>query len=205
MKKPFIYIVLSLIILVSCKKSEKKKDRIITINVTKNDSVVKVAKTKIKDKYKILGENKDINLILKNKKTLNRLNGNFAVGVFEKSDSINKVICFLTDENIGLPDLSSQNSISKYCLIEEYKSVINSNDVRSSLIENYSDIYGENNGKHLSFAFLNTEKDTIGFQNTFFIDINNRLCTINYLNRTKSNYNELKNMFEEFALNISEQ
>lgn len=205
MRKSFRYIILLLILFASCNKNEKKKERIITVNVTRNDSVVKVAKTKIKDKYRILGENKDINLIIKNTKTLNQLNGNFAVGVFEKSDSINKVICYLTDENIGLPDLSSQNSISKFCLIDEYKSTINSNNIRSSLIENYSEIYDENNGKHLSFVFLNNEKDTIGFQNTFFIDINNRLCTIHYLNRTKNKYNELKNMFEEFAVKTSEQ
>ncbi|WP_299768929.1 hypothetical protein [uncultured Dokdonia sp.] len=202
--KIYKFTILLLVLLVSCNKAKNKKERIITVNVTQNDTIIKVTKTKIENKYRILGAKKDVSLIIKNNKTLNQINGKFAVGVFEKSDSINKVICYLTDEGIGLPDLSNQNSILKFCLINEYKTTIHSDSVTSQLIETYSEIYGENNGKYLSFVFLNDTKDTIGFQNTFFIDINNRLCTIHYLNKTRENYNELKNMYEEFALKVLE-
>ena len=58
MRQLYRYIVLLLILFFSCNKIENKKERIITVNVTKNDSVVKVAETKINDKYRILGEKK---------------------------------------------------------------------------------------------------------------------------------------------------
>lgn len=203
MKIFYKYIILSFIIQLSCGKKEENKDEKITVHITRNDSVVKIAETNIRSKYKILGKNKDVNLIVKNEKTLNQVSGTFSTGFYEKSKPLNKMISFLTDENIGLPDLSNEISILKYSLTDEYKTMLNSNSsVISQVIENYSEIYGSNNGKHLSFIFLNQEKDTLGYQHTFFVNINNKLCTFYYLTETLDDYYELKDAFEEFTVSI---
>lgn len=197
--KIFIKFIIISIILFSCSENQKNKTRKLNVGITKNDTVVKKVSVTVKTKYNIIGSGEDSTKIILSENTFNQINGKFAFGVNEKKAPYNKVFCFTSPDTLDMPDLYNLESRQKFCLINEFEKSVGKDNLKAVLKWNYSDMYGEIYGKYLSFNFVNNQNDTIGYQNSFFMNMDGRLVTIHLLTETEEKFLELQKMTEDFA------
>ena len=196
-------ILLTLILILglfSCQ--ENKKNNKLNINIIANDTVYKKATTFLNSRYKFIGQNGNSGEIILSEKTGQKIGGKFNSGMLNIKNPVNKAFLFLTDQKIkfdSLPDLLNPTDFS---LVDEFQKSTSEKNLKSQLIEKDEDALTNQKAYKLTFAFIRNQKDTVGFQNTYQIIINNRFCSINYLNDTRENFKELEREFEGLALRI---
>jgi len=189
-----------ILIFISCK--EHKKNNKYNINVIEHDTIYKRTKTHLDIKYTLIGNNDNPTEIVLSEKTNQIIQGKFGFGMFETKKPENKAFIFQTDYKFkvdSLPELSNPNLFS---LVNEFEKSTSENNLKSVLIERDDDALTNVKAYKLTFAFIKNKKDTIGFQNTYQLVINNRFSSINYLNESRENYIEMEKEFEGFVLRV---
>ena len=189
-----------ILIFISCK--EDKKNNEYNINVIEHDTIYKTTKTHLDTKYKLIGNNDNLNEIILSENTVQIIQGKFGFGIIETKKPQNKAFIFQTDHKIkieSLPELSNPNFFS---LVNEFEKSTSENNLKSVLIEKDDDALTNAKAYKLTFAFIKNQKDTIGFQNTYQLVVNNRFSSINYLNESRENFIEMEKEFEGLALRI---
>jgi len=193
-----IFIKLFLILLISsCTKNKKTNE--IEVAVTFNDTIYKTSKTYLDSKYKIFGQSAITKELILSENTNQKIIGKFGFGILEIERPQNRAFVFITDHKMkydSLPDLSNPTNFS---LVNEFEKSTSEKNLKSVLIEKDEDFFTNVKTYKMAFAFIKNQKDTIGFQNTYQLIINNRLCSIIYLNETRANFNEMEKEFEGLA------
>ena len=195
----FIKIIILSIILISCSENKNNKTRKVNVGITKNDTVVKKVSVTLETEYNIFGAGEDSTKIILSENTFNQTKGKFGFGVNEKKNPFNKIFSFTSPDTLDMPDLNNLESMQKFCLINEFEKSVGKDSVKAVLKWKDPDMYGERYGKHLSFNFVNIHNDTIGYQNSYFMNMDGRLVTIHLLTDTKKKFLELQKMTEDFA------
>lgn len=182
----------------SCKEKSSNE---IQINIIENDSLVKSSSIFLNKKYELIGLNNSLNEILLSNDTDKKIPGNFGVGIKEIENSRNRAFLFVTDYKERIYSLPELSNPTDYSLSIEYEKSINERNLQSILIEKDENALTSAKAYKLTFAFINNQKDTLGFQTTYQLIHKNQLCTINYLFESRENIKELEKQFEGIALN----
>ena len=186
--------------MVSC--HEKKKSNGITINIIEHDTISKTTSTYLDGKYELIGTTDNLDGIILDQNTHQKITGRFGFGIMEIGKNQNKAFLYITDyrENFdSLPELSNPTDFS---LLNEFEISTNEKQLNSVLIEKDEDALTNVKAYKIAFAFIKNEKDTVGFQTTYQLVVNNQFCSINYLNESKENFIEMEKEFEGLALRI---
>lgn len=182
----------------SCKEKSSNE---IQINIIENDSLVKSSTIYLNKKYELIGLNNSLNEILLSNDTDKKIPGNFGVGIKEIENTRNRAFLFVTDYKERIYSLPELSNPTDYSLSIEYEKSINERNLQSILIEKDENALTSAKAYKLTFAFINNQKDTLGFQTTYQLIHKNQLCTINYLFESRENIKELEKEFEGVALN----
>ncbi len=189
-----------ILILFSCQ--ENKKSNEVNINIIDNDTVYKKTKTYLKNEYKLYGKTDNYNEIILSDSTNNIIAGKFNFGIIETRKPQNKAFVFITDQEIKFDSLNNLLNPTDFSLIKEFEKSTSERNLKSVIIEKNEDALTNTKAYKIAFAFIKNQKDTIGFQNTYQLIINNRFCSINYLNESEENFNEMEKEFEGFSLRV---
>ncbi|MEN3323658.1 hypothetical protein VP395_07960 [Mariniflexile soesokkakense] len=189
-----------ILILTSCK--EDRKNNLYNINVIEHDTIYKRTKTHLDSKYKLIGKNDNPKEILLSENTSQIIQGKFGFGMVEANKPQNKAFIFQTDYKIKINSLPKLSNPNLFSLVNEFEESTSENNLKSVLIESDDDALTNTKAYKLTFAFIKNQNDTIGFQNTYQLVINNRFTSINYLNESIENFIEMEKEFEGLALRI---
>ena len=189
-----------ILIFISCK--ENKKINEYNINIIEHDTLSKTTKTHLSSDYELIGKNDNIEKIILSENINQIIQGKFGFGIIETLKPQNKAFLFQTDHRImvdSLPEISNPNIFS---LLTEFEKSTSENNLKSILIERDDDALTNVKAYKFAFAFIKNQKDTIGFQTTYQLVINNQFYSINYLNESRENFIEMEKEFEGLALRI---
>ena len=186
--------------LLSCQ--ENKKTNEFNINLIDHDTIYKKTNTYLNNKYKPIGIKENIGEIILSENTNQKIGGKYNFGILETKNPQNKAFVFLSDQEIKFYSLPKLSNPTDFSLVNEFEKSTSEKNLKSVLIEIDEDALTNAKAYKLVFAFIKNQKDTLGFQNTYQLVINNRFCSINYINESRENYIEMEKEFEGMALRI---
>lgn len=189
-----------ILFLFSCQENKKYNE--IQVNVTYNDTIYKTSKTYLDNKYKMFGKTDQQKELILSESTNLKITGKFSFGIVETKRPQNKAFVFITDQEIKFDSLHELSNPTDFSLVNEFEKSTSEKNLKSVLIEKDEDALTNAKAYKIAFAFIKNQKDTIGFQNTYQLVINNRFCSINYLNESRENFIEMEKEFEGLALRI---
>ncbi|PKH52419.1 hypothetical protein CXF68_17730 [Tenacibaculum sp. Bg11-29] len=184
----------------SCTNSKKNKWKDINVKHSKNDSIVFEKKVSVNTNYDYVFSKDDFKKIIKSQKTFEQIHGEYSIGFIEKEDPFNKAFGFVDSDTLKMPNLENENSLYDFCLLEEIKKEQKQNsEIKCILSEYFNATFGENFGKYLNFIFTDEKSDTIGIQNSYYVNIRGKMTTIHILTRTNKKTLELQKLMDDFG------
>ena len=184
----------------SCQNNKKSSE--LNINIMDNDTVYKKTSTYLNSKYKLIDKKGNSGEIILSENTNQKIGGNFNFGIIETNKPQNKAFIFLSDQKIKFDSLPKLDNPTDFSLVNEFEKSTSNKNLKSLLIEKDEDALTNAKAYKLVFAFIKNQNDTLGFQNTYQLVINNRFCSINYINESRENYIEMEKEFEGMALRV---
>ena len=186
--------------LLSCQESKKSNE--INIDLIDNDTIFKRTSTYLNNEYKLIGKTGNIGEIILSENIDKKIGGTFNFGIIETHKPQNKAFVFLSDQKIKFDSLPKLDNPTDFSLVNEFEKSTSNKNLKSILIEKDEDALTNAKAYKLVFAFIKNQNDTLGFQNTYQLVINNRFCSINYINESRENYIEMEKEFEGMALRV---
>lgn len=167
-----------------------------------NDTIYKKASTYLNSKYKFIGKEGNFGEIVLSENTKQKIKGDFNFGILETNKPQNKAFVILSDQEIKFDSLPELSNPAAFSLINEFEKSTSKKNLKSILLEFDENALTTTKAYKLVFAFIENKKDTLGFQNIYQLVVNNRFCSVIYINESRENYIEMEKEFEGLAVRI---
>ncbi|MDX5348559.1 MAG: hypothetical protein LPK19_15085 [Hymenobacteraceae bacterium] len=211
MIKNILLIVLFISLLISCRSSEEKNNKVVnnevTIVVSDNGEIKDTVRIRVQEKYQLYTSD-EVNKVLLAEKSKNYKYGKFRFGILNERNKVNKLIQFYKEDLT--PDSGSfmefEKEVKQFALVDELKESL----PYASAIEFETlsyDVYPISNNTDMTsikYAFINpANSDTLAYQTTDIFFLNDNLITITVLYETETDFREMFKIAESIVMELN--